>query len=278
MRRIYFKILNSSIKSVILFIAVAILVTLSIYFILSSIPGAVPLLPSGGFLRLSVMGITLSAFITAFIVNGKEGIQKIRERIKPRQNHLKYYTAPFIVFILAGLSLLINGHSFMELLYYTFGNAFGFLFSFIVSFLIVGMGEEIGWRGFVLPKLMEKFSPLAATLIIIPIWYGFHLSKIIDWSDSLHYYINLFVGIIALAFLFTLMFIRFKEDVFLIALIHASYNVTVDWLHSFYTDTHLDMDSFGEFWSTFVALLAIVTLAYFMINWRSWKKIRYLIH
>lgn len=142
----------------------------------------------------------------------------------------------------------------------------------------MGMGEEIGWRGFVLPKLMEKFSPFASTLIIIPIWYGFHLPKIIDWSDSLHYYINLFFGIIALAFLFTLLFIRFKEDVFLIALVHASYNVTVDWLHAFYSDTHLDMESFGEFWSTFVGLLSLLTLAYFMLNWKSWKKIRYLIH
>lgn len=224
------------------------------------------------------MGITLSAFISSYIVSGKEGVRKIRKRLKPHKKHYKYYSAPAVILFLAGMSLLLNGHSFLNLISFTFYNAPAFLFSFIISFLIVGMGEEIGWRGFVLPKLMEKFSPLASTIIIIPIWYGFHLPKIIDWSDSLHYYINLFVGIIALAFLFTLIFIRFKEDVFLIALIHASYNVTVDWLHSYYTRTHLDLDSFGEFWSTFVGLVAFVTLAYFVLNWKSWKKIRYLNH
>lgn len=278
MRSIYFKILNSSIKSVILFIAVAVLVTLSFFYLISSIPEAVPLLPEGGFLRLSVMGITLSAFITAFIVNGKKGVQQIRKRIRPHKKHLKFYSAPLVIMLLAGIALYITGHSFVKMVHYTLHNAPKFLFSFIVSFLIVGMGEEIGWRGFVLPKLMEKFSPIVSTLVIIPIWYAFHLPKILDWSDSLHYYINLFVGIISMSFLFTLLFIRFKEDVFLIALIHASYNVTIDWFHAFYSDTHLDMDSFGKFWSTFVALFASVTLAYFMLNWKSWKKIRYLIH
>ena len=278
MRSIYFKILNSSIKSVLLFIAVAVLVSLSFFYAISAIPEAVPLLPEGGFLRLSVMGITLSAFITAFIVNGKKGVKKIRKRIKPHKKHLKYYSAPLVIMLMAGASLFFVGHSFLHFVNYTLHHALSFLFSFIVSFLIVGMGEEIGWRGFVLPKLMERFSPFVSTLIIIPIWYAFHLPKIIDWSDSLHYYINLFAGIISMGFLFTLIFIRFREDVFLIALLHASYNVTIDWFHAYYADTHLDMESFGRFWSTFVALFASMTLAYFVLNWKSWKKIRYLIH
>src|SRR5690606_34596154 len=121
-------------------------------------------------------------------------------------------------------------------------------------FLIIGMGEEIGWRGFVLPKLMERFSPLLSTVLIIPIWYAFHLPKIIDWSGSVHYFINMLVGIIAFGFLFTLIFIRFKEDVFLIALLHAAYNVIVDWTHSFYSAQGIDKDLYAEFWSTFVGL------------------------
>ena len=222
------------------------------------------------------MGITFSAFITAFITDGMDGIAAIRKRIKPRKEHRIYYLTPVFIFCMAGLSLLLNGHSFMNLLVYTLENGVQFFVSFIVSFLIIGMGEEIGWRGFVLPKLMQKFSPLFSTLIIIPLWYAFHLPKIIDWAGSVHYFINMFVGIIAMGFLFTLMFIRFKEDVFLIALIHASYNVTIDWTHSFYSATRIDIDDYARFWSTLVGLLAFVTLLYFVKNWKTWMRIRYL--
>lgn len=253
------------------------MVALGFYYLIYSIPEALPLMPTGGFLRLSVMGITLSAFITAYIVDGSRGLQNIRKRMKVRKEHASYYLFPFFIFFLAGMSLLLNGHSFINMLYYTIENIVQFLVLFISSFLIIGMGEEIGWRGFVLPKLMEKFSPIHSTFIIIPIWYAFHLPKIIDWSGSIHYFINMLVGIIAFGFLFTLIFIKLKEDVFLIALLHASYNVIVDWSHSFYSATHLDMESFDEFWSTFVGLLAFLTLLYFVKNWKSWKKIRYLL-
>lgn len=38
-----------------------------------------------------------------------------------------------------------------------------------------GFGEEIGWRGFALPLLQNRFSPAAATLIVSVIWAAWHL-------------------------------------------------------------------------------------------------------
>lgn len=42
--------------------------------------------------------------------------------------------------------------------------------------LIVGgpLGEEIGWRGFALPKLLIKHGPIAASLIVAAIWMLWH--------------------------------------------------------------------------------------------------------
>ncbi len=44
---------------------------------------------------------------------------------------------------------------------------------FVVSLLI--NGEEMGWRGFLLPRLQARFNALTASLIVGTIWAAFHL-------------------------------------------------------------------------------------------------------
>jgi membrane protease YdiL (CAAX protease family) len=39
-------------------------------------------------------------------------------------------------------------------------------------------GEEIGWRGFLLPALQRQRSAFKATLILWPIWVGWHIPAI----------------------------------------------------------------------------------------------------
>jgi membrane protease YdiL (CAAX protease family) len=48
--------------------------------------------------------------------------------------------------------------------------------SFILLF--IALGEEPGWRGFALPHLQIKYSPLLASLILAPVWALWHLPLI----------------------------------------------------------------------------------------------------
>ncbi|MCA3219194.1 MAG: CPBP family intramembrane metalloprotease [Burkholderiales bacterium] len=36
------------------------------------------------------------------------------------------------------------------------------------------LGEELGWRGVLLPVLMERLTPLAAAIVLAPIWAAWH--------------------------------------------------------------------------------------------------------
>jgi CAAX amino terminal protease family. len=43
--------------------------------------------------------------------------------------------------------------------------------------VVNGFGEETGWRGYALPQLQERFTPLTATLILAVCWAGWHIPQ-----------------------------------------------------------------------------------------------------
>ena len=47
----------------------------------------------------------------------------------------------------------------------------GLLLHNVISF---GIGEEVGWRGFLLPRLQSPWNALAATAIVTLIWADWH--------------------------------------------------------------------------------------------------------
>lgn len=45
----------------------------------------------------------------------------------------------------------------------------------LVAALLQSLGEEPGWRGFLLPKMLDRFGPLRATMVLFPVWWLWHL-------------------------------------------------------------------------------------------------------
>ena len=60
--------------------------------------------------------------------------------------------------------------------------------AFVIPFFVIDVvanGEEVGWRGYVLPRLQAKNTALAASLITGVIWGLWHIPKFInhwDWT------------------------------------------------------------------------------------------------
>jgi membrane protease YdiL (CAAX protease family) len=49
-----------------------------------------------------------------------------------------------------------------------------FVDAFLIALLFVALGEEPGWRGYLLPALTSRVGPVVATLAICPIWAIWH--------------------------------------------------------------------------------------------------------
>lgn len=59
---------------------------------------------------------------------------------------------------------------------------------YIIPFFVVEIllnGEEMGWRGYVLPRLQVKYSALVSTLFLTVIWGFWHLPKYLSHFDAI---------------------------------------------------------------------------------------------
>jgi membrane protease YdiL (CAAX protease family) len=98
--------------------------------------------------------------------------------------------------------------------------------------LLGGGQEEFGWRGFALPHLQRRYSPVVATLILGIFWALWHLPIIVAKPEFRHgLAIAALIPIILLtlwqvigyAFCLTWLFNR-TQSVLLTILLHASFN------------------------------------------------------
>ncbi len=98
---------------------------------------------------------------------------------------------------------------------------------FLNSFLFAAVLEEPGWRGFLLPRLQDRFSPLITTLLVWVPWSLWHLP--LDLSGSIArdwmYYLQVRIVFgLAMALILTWLYNRSGGNLLAIAIFHAGMN------------------------------------------------------
>ena len=95
---------------------------------------------------------------------------------------------------------------------------------FLLFALTDGLGEEPGWRGFALPRLLERTSRLNASLLIGVVWAVYHLP--LFWTVGRPLYgqpfLILLVELPAMSVLYTWVFQHTAGSALLAILFHAS--------------------------------------------------------
>jgi membrane protease YdiL (CAAX protease family) len=112
------------------------------------------------------------------------------------------------------------------------GRLGGYLPALVMTALLGGGQEEFGWRGYVLPRLEARFSPVTATLILGILWGLWHLPIVaadpefqhgLDVAALLPVVALSLVSVVGYAFLLTWLFNR-TGSVLVAILLHAGFN------------------------------------------------------
>jgi len=98
----------------------------------------------------------------------------------------------------------------------------------LLVILVGALGEETGWRGYALPHLQRRFSPLTSSLIIAVLWFGWHLPQFFVISTYRDFtpvqYVGMLLGLTCGAVVLTWLYNRSGGSILLVAIWHGLYN------------------------------------------------------
>ncbi len=207
-----------------------------------SVWGVVPDTMMAGFMLKQWVGPALAAMVMAVATGGWPGLRELRAAGRAWRVGWRWYAAVLVgapLLILAGVLAVFGMPT--SLAGFGPGIVASYLGYFVLVFFAVGLPEELGWRGFALPRLQARFGPLRGTLILGVLWAGWHLPFFLTpdhgggpHADVMAVATNfaLFAGMVVLmAILFSFVYNRTGGSVFMVALLHAAIDTPqVVWL------------------------------------------------
>lgn len=195
-----------------------------------SVPAVPPVLPI-----LVGYGFVVAALVATGITEGRDGVRALLRRFLVWRVGLRWYAVVLLgaaVVDLAAIALhLVLGGALPD-----FAHPFATrilppgvsLWAVAPLFLLWGAltnGEEIGWRGYALPRLQAAHGALVASLVIGVVSAFWHVPKFLTAGSAQDYPPWLFlVDSVAKAVLLTWVFNSTRGSLLMVTLFHASMN------------------------------------------------------
>ncbi|WP_104138238.1 CPBP family intramembrane glutamic endopeptidase [Arthrobacter sp. ZGTC131] len=125
-------------------------------------------------------GPALAAVAVAFLCGGKEGLLGLLRRLARWRVSVRWYVVALALpclLVLAAAGLTVAGGAPAPDLGPNPG-WFLLVGTFTSTLVIVGLFEELGWRGYALPLMQQNHTALAAALLLGVVWALWHLPEL----------------------------------------------------------------------------------------------------
>lgn len=136
---------------------------------------------------------------------------------------------------------------------------------FLIMFFVGGLGEELGWTGYALDPLEERFGTVKAAFILGIIWAVWHSIPYVQTGNATSWILWQVLYAIALRILIVWIYNRTGKSVFAATVLHTMVNVS--WTL---------FPNYGSHFNPFVTgSLAWVTVLIVLALWRPSRPARY---
>lgn len=180
-----------------------------------------------------------------------------------------FYNKVFVSKLTESFGLGINSDGFTIVLYVILMSVFG-IFRSIAS----ALGEEIGWRGFLVPELYKNLGYTKTALITGLIWGTWHLPILIfaDYNNSTpswYALTNFMAGVIMTSFIYT--WLRMKSgSLWTGVILHAAHNL---FIQSILTPLTVSTGNTAYYSDEFGIVLPVVAIFFAVYFWSRSKKL-----
>lgn len=181
-------------------------------------------------LLLPALGPTIAAVVVTWVTEGRGGVRALMVRlVRWRVGGLWYVVALLIPPLLhlgaRGVDLVLGLSTSPTS---TTAPTGPLLISFIILSLLSNPWEEVGWRGFALPRLQSRSNALVATLVVGSLWGVWHLPLFL-WAGgpmAAHPFVPWLVGVIGESFVYTWLYNETRGSLLIVSLYHIVGNVS----------------------------------------------------
>jgi membrane protease YdiL (CAAX protease family) len=126
---------------------------------------------------MAMVMVTVATFIAGHFIF-RDGFSNAGWRWgKPKQYGIALVLAAFIFLVPTLLEFVFRLRS--QLFEFSFTASLGSFVGYLLITLIPGFGEEFGWRAYLLPHLVQRYTPRKALLVHSFIWWAWHIPSII---------------------------------------------------------------------------------------------------
>ena len=261
------------------FFSLTYIISWSLFFVAKIISGDVSY-PDSSFSPLGyiiyIVGVFTPALVASFLSwreKGKAGVQALLTRIIKAPNDWRWYVFAVGYFIFIKMFIAII-HRLTTGEWPLFGHESFFLILIAIIFSTpIQAGEEIGWRGYALPRLSERFGLATASIILGIIWATWHLPFFFfqnadKYGQSFPVYLLSVIGLsVAMAWLYW----RTNSSLFITMLMHSAVNNTTGIVSSVSQEAKnpFSLNASPIAWGTTATLF--VFAVYFLYQMRSAK-------
>ncbi len=184
---------------------------------------------------LGGLGPMIAAFISTYIFEKKEGLLRLTQQLispRPLSYVLIALLSPFLLVVAAVVASAVIFHApvdFSGLLRVREFPAFNLLTFFGYNLLFFGFGEEVGWRGYALPRFQNKLNALSAGILLTFFWALWHWPLFfyrpgyttMDIAGIIGWILSLLTGSILLSWLYN----SSRGSILACAIFHATIDI-----------------------------------------------------